>query len=156
MVECLPLAQGVILEFQDWVPHRAPCRELASPSAYVSASFMNKQIKSWKTRLKNPCGCTANVTSFLSSERLLYMSSTLVSILRNVCISWRKIMTWRKDTVFFLGGGCVRETKRNERMTDFENWRVFTDHQINFLILQMRKLMRKIFGYWKSWNQNQT
>ena len=32
-------AQGMILWFQDRVPHRAPCRESASPSAYVSASL---------------------------------------------------------------------------------------------------------------------
>ena len=45
-VEHLPLAQGMILETQDQVPHRAPCVEPASPSAYVSASLcvslMNK------------------------------------------------------------------------------------------------------------------
>ena len=42
--ERLPLAQGVILESQDLVPHQASCMEPASPSAYVSASlsFMNK------------------------------------------------------------------------------------------------------------------
>ena len=34
-VWCLPLAQGMILESQDPVPHRAPCMELASPSASV-------------------------------------------------------------------------------------------------------------------------
>ena len=33
----LPSAQGVILESQDLVPHRAPCMEPASPSACVSA-----------------------------------------------------------------------------------------------------------------------
>ena len=37
VVECLPSAQGVIPESQDRVPHRVPCREPASPSAYVSA-----------------------------------------------------------------------------------------------------------------------
>ena len=36
-VEHLPWAQGLILEFQDRVPHRAPCEEPASPPAYVSA-----------------------------------------------------------------------------------------------------------------------
>ena len=50
-VEHLPLAQGVILESQDRVPHQAPCMEPASPSAFVSASLsvylMNKQIKSF-------------------------------------------------------------------------------------------------------------
>ena len=36
----LPSAQGVvILESQDRVPCRAPCKELASPSACVSASL---------------------------------------------------------------------------------------------------------------------
>ena len=36
-VECLPSAQGVILEFWDPVPHQAPCMEPASPpSACVS------------------------------------------------------------------------------------------------------------------------
>ena len=34
-----PSAQGMILETQDWVPHRAPCMEPASPSACVSASL---------------------------------------------------------------------------------------------------------------------
>ena len=34
-----PAAQGVILETRDRVPHRAPCMEPASPSAYVSASL---------------------------------------------------------------------------------------------------------------------
>ena len=34
----LPLAQGVILETQDGVPHPALCMEPASPSAYVSAT----------------------------------------------------------------------------------------------------------------------
>ena len=42
----LPLAQGVILGFQDRVPPQAPCEESGSPSAYVSASLsvslMNK------------------------------------------------------------------------------------------------------------------
>ena len=46
VVEHLPSAQGLILESQDQVPHRAPCIALASPSAYVSASLcvsvMNK------------------------------------------------------------------------------------------------------------------
>ena len=37
-VEHLPLAQDMILEFQDQVPHQARCMEPASPSAYVSAS----------------------------------------------------------------------------------------------------------------------
>ena len=35
----LPLAQGAILETRDQIPHRAPCLEPASPSAYVSASI---------------------------------------------------------------------------------------------------------------------
>ena len=35
----LPSAQDVILETQDRVPHRAPCREPASSSACVSASL---------------------------------------------------------------------------------------------------------------------
>ena len=55
-VKCLPSAQGVILESWDQVPHRAPCMEPASPSAYVSASlcvsFMNKYIKSFKRKRK--------------------------------------------------------------------------------------------------------
>ena len=38
VVEHLSLAQGLILESQDWVPHRDLHREPASPSAYVSAS----------------------------------------------------------------------------------------------------------------------
>ena len=38
-VERLPLAQGVILECRDRVPHWSPCMEPASPSAYVSASL---------------------------------------------------------------------------------------------------------------------
>ena len=45
-VECLPLAQGVILESWDRVSHQAPCMDPASPSACVSAflslSLMNK------------------------------------------------------------------------------------------------------------------
>ena len=36
---CLPLAQGMIPGSQDGVPHRAPRREPAPPSAYVSASL---------------------------------------------------------------------------------------------------------------------
>ena len=46
VVECLPLAQGMIPGSWDGVPHQAPCMEPASPSAYVSASLsvslMNK------------------------------------------------------------------------------------------------------------------
>ena len=38
-VELLPLALGVILGSQDRVPHRAPCMEPVSLSAYVSASI---------------------------------------------------------------------------------------------------------------------
>ena len=53
-VKHLPLSQGVILEFWDRVPHRAPCMEPASTSAYVSASLcvslMNKEVKSKKIR----------------------------------------------------------------------------------------------------------
>ena len=37
VVERLPLAQVLILGSWDGVPHGAPCREPASPSAYVSA-----------------------------------------------------------------------------------------------------------------------
>ena len=37
--ECLPLAQVVIPGSWDRVPHQAPCREPASPSACVSASL---------------------------------------------------------------------------------------------------------------------
>ena len=35
----LPLAQDVVLETRDQVPHRAPCMEPAAPSACVSASL---------------------------------------------------------------------------------------------------------------------
>ena len=44
VVEHLPLAQGLILESQDRVPHRAPCMEPASPSAYVSTSFFSVSL----------------------------------------------------------------------------------------------------------------
>ena len=39
VVERLPLAQVVILGSWDRVLHQDPCREPASPSAYVSASL---------------------------------------------------------------------------------------------------------------------
>ena len=39
VVERLPLAQDLILESRDRVLHWAPCRESASPFAYVSASL---------------------------------------------------------------------------------------------------------------------
>ena len=55
VVECLPLAQVMIPGSWDQVLHRAPHREPASPSAYVSASlcvsFMNKKKENLK---KNP------------------------------------------------------------------------------------------------------
>ena len=43
-VEHLPLAQGMILESWDWVPHRASCMEPVSPSLCfcLSLSLMNK------------------------------------------------------------------------------------------------------------------
>ena len=50
VVECLPSAQGVIQGSRDRVLHRAPCRDPASPSASVSASLMNKYIKSLKKK----------------------------------------------------------------------------------------------------------
>ena len=39
VIERLPLAEGVILGSWDRVPHQAPFREPASPSAYVSTSL---------------------------------------------------------------------------------------------------------------------
>ena len=39
VVEHLPLAQVMILESRDRVPHQAPRQEPASPSAYVYASL---------------------------------------------------------------------------------------------------------------------
>ena len=39
VVECLPLAQVMILGSSDGVLHQGPGREPASPSAYVSASL---------------------------------------------------------------------------------------------------------------------
>ena len=43
MVECPPLAQGVIPESWDRVPYRAPCMEPASPvSASLRVSLMKK------------------------------------------------------------------------------------------------------------------
>ena len=48
VVECLPLAQSMILGSWDRVPHQDPHREPASPSAYIPASLcvslMNKYI----------------------------------------------------------------------------------------------------------------
>ena len=38
-VECLSLAQGVILGSQDRVLHQASCVDTSSPSAYVSVSL---------------------------------------------------------------------------------------------------------------------
>ena len=56
VVQCLPLAQRMILGSWDQVLHRAPGREPASPSAYVSASFsvslINKEIKSLRNHKK--------------------------------------------------------------------------------------------------------
>ena len=50
VVERLPLAQVVIPGSWDRVPHGAPCSEPTSPFSYVSASLsaslMNKKIKS--------------------------------------------------------------------------------------------------------------
>ena len=43
VVQCLPSAQGVILETWDQVPHQAPCMDPASPSAYVSVSLCVSQ-----------------------------------------------------------------------------------------------------------------
>ena len=46
VVECLSLAQDMIPGSLDGVPHQAPCREPASPSACITASLsvslMNK------------------------------------------------------------------------------------------------------------------
>ena len=42
VVEHLPSAQGEIPGSWDRVPHWAPCREHASPSASLSVSLMNK------------------------------------------------------------------------------------------------------------------
>ena len=42
-VEHLPLTQGMIPGFWDRILHWAPSEEPASPSAYASASLMNKQ-----------------------------------------------------------------------------------------------------------------
>ena len=45
VVECLPLAQGTILESWDRVPHQAPCEKPASAlpmSLPLSVSLMNK------------------------------------------------------------------------------------------------------------------
>ena len=39
LVECLPLVQVMVPGSWDRIPHRAPDRALASPSAYVSASL---------------------------------------------------------------------------------------------------------------------
>ena len=39
VVECLPLAQGMILESQDRVPHQAPCMGPASPSVSLLLSL---------------------------------------------------------------------------------------------------------------------
>ena len=38
VIECLPLAQDVILRSWDRVPYRAPCEEPASPSVCISVS----------------------------------------------------------------------------------------------------------------------
>ena len=54
VLEPLPSAQVMIPRSWDQVPHPAPCREPASPSAYVSASLcvslVDKQIKSLKKK----------------------------------------------------------------------------------------------------------
>ena len=78
-VEWLPLAQVLIPGSWDWVPHQAPpCREPASPSAYVSVSaslslslsLMNKYI--FKIKKK------ANLTiSFFFSRFPLWLQSKI-------------------------------------------------------------------------------
>ena len=52
VVERLPWAQGVTPRSRDPVPHRAPCREPASPSACVSASLCvsHKKINNLKKK----------------------------------------------------------------------------------------------------------
>ena len=58
VIEHLPLAQVVIPGSWDQVPHRAPCMEPASPSAYVSASLsvcllgLNKIFKNKSKKIK--------------------------------------------------------------------------------------------------------
>ena len=42
VVEVLPSAQGMIPKSWDRVPHRAPHREPASPSAFLCVCLMNK------------------------------------------------------------------------------------------------------------------
>ena len=53
----LPSAQVMILESQDEVPHRVPCKEPASPSACVSSSLsvslMNKYFFLKKEYISN-------------------------------------------------------------------------------------------------------
>ena len=55
VVERLPSAQGVTRGSWSRISSRAPCREPASPSAWVSASLsgslMNKSIKSKKNKV---------------------------------------------------------------------------------------------------------
>ena len=53
MVEHLPLAHVMILRSCNLVPHQVPHREPASPSAYVSVSLMNKEIKSLKNNFSS-------------------------------------------------------------------------------------------------------
>ena len=54
-VECLLLAQGVILDSPDRVPHRAPCMESASaPSACVSTSLCVSHEFKKKKKMSGP------------------------------------------------------------------------------------------------------
>lgn len=52
VVECLLLAQGIILGSWDRVLHQAPCGETVSPSAYVPASFSVSLMKKYKKSLR--------------------------------------------------------------------------------------------------------
>lgn len=63
------------------------------------------------------------------------MDSILVSILKKYKDYFKtEIMKDRKTS--FVGGNTLKKSnERNKRMIDFENQRVFMDHQVNFFIL---------------------
>ena len=50
VVKHLPSAQDVIPRSGDQDPHRAPCKESASPSVYVSASILSLSL-SWINKI---------------------------------------------------------------------------------------------------------
>ena len=149
-VEGLPLAQGVISEFWDQVPHQVPCQKPASPLpmslAYVSVfSLCFSWINKWINKIlkkKKTITCISSIMPWASSSSSLTIIYCFMNILLKIflhvcpnllvdCGFLRFAYSAKYSTWYWMEGQLIfPEKRKKEEVERRREWRGKGDTRI--------------------------